>query len=48
MHPKNNLKIWKLAETIQKCGLYLTDFASWDTWNMKIGNLANLLPKFIT
>jgi hypothetical protein len=38
--------IVKLIETIQNCGLFLvTDFANWDNCNMKIGNLANLVPK---
>jgi len=35
-----------VLETIQNCGLFLvTDFANWDNCNMKIGNLANLVPK---
>jgi hypothetical protein len=24
----------------------VTGFTSWDNWNIKIGNLANLIPKF--
>ena len=41
--------IVKLAETIQNCGhlpILVTGFASWDNSNIKIENLAKLLPKF--
>ncbi len=41
--------IVKIAETIQNCSnltFLLTDFASWDNCNIKIGNLANLIHKF--